>query len=98
MPVRMLPTMLLSSFIGLKISEVEFSQNVLLYTFSWPKHPWLKSPGQNVHGYNVLHLRKRPSENTGKIKDMIDISISNSVSYRSRNKFQLLIHIYRVAC
>ena len=36
------PTILLPGFIGPKISEIEFGQNVLLYTFSWPKHPWPK--------------------------------------------------------
>ena len=73
MPVRMLPAVLLSSFIGLKILEVEFAQNVLLYTFSWPKHPWLKHPGQNVHGQNVLHLKG--THNCQRVKVKLDQDI-----------------------
>ena len=40
--------MLLSGSIGPKISEIEFGQNILLYTFSWPKRLWPKCPGRNV--------------------------------------------------
>ena len=47
--IHSFPTMLLSEFTGPKISVIEFGQNVLLYTFSWPKRlcpkrPWPKSP------------------------------------------------------
>ena len=51
--------MLVSRFIGPKILEIEFGQNVLLYTFSWPKRLWPKCPGQNIHSQNVLHSVRR---------------------------------------
>ena len=51
-------TALLSGFIGPKIvvSEIiEYGQNVLIYTFRWPKRRCPKHPGQNIYGRNVLH-------------------------------------------
>ena len=55
------PTILLSGSIGPKRSEIEFGPNILLYTFSWPKCPWPKRPGQNFLA--KTSWPKRPGQN-----------------------------------
>ena len=90
--------MLLSGSIGPKISVIEFGQNFLLYSFSWPKCLWPKRPGQNV-------LAKTSVAKTSYIqifKAQLDqdvnsnFSFSNSLFYLTKDKLHHDTHLLSV--